>query len=117
MMTTDPGLPGASRRIILRPHRKETIMRILLCSVVLLLAGCSGSGTDIVGKSRAMATVCAKPNDIQGAIDAAQTHCEAFDRNAELVNVSNGVLGSNEECKSEDGSYTGKIVHFRCVKE
>lgn len=92
-------------------------MRVLACAVLMLLAGCSGAGTDIVGKSRAMATVCAKPNDIQGAIDAAQIHCEAFDRNAELVNVSNGVLGSNEECKSEDGSYTGKIVHFRCVKE
>lgn len=92
-------------------------MRILLCSVVLFLAGCSGSGTDIVGKSRAMATVCAKPNDIQGAIDAAQAHCEKSDRDAELVNVNNGVLGSNEECKSEDGDYVGKIVHFRCVKE
>lgn len=92
-------------------------MRALLCTLVLLLAGCSGSGTNLVGKSRTMATVCARPNDIQGAIDAAQAHCEKSDRDAELVNVNNGVLGSNEECKSEDGSYTGKIVHFRCVKE
>ncbi len=93
-------------------------MRIILgLTALLMLAGCSGNSTDLVGKSRAMATVCARPGDIQGAIDAAQKHCEKSDRDAELVNVNNGVLGSNEECKSEDGDYTGKIVHFRCVKE
>ena len=91
--------------------------KMLCCALVLALAGCSGNGTDLIGQSPAMATVCARPNDIQGAINAAQEHCEQFDRNAELANVNNGVLGSNEPCQSEDKSYTGKIVHFRCVKE
>lgn len=91
--------------------------RYLCLFLIVALAGCSSPAAHLVGKSPAMAALCAKPDDIQGTIDAAQEHCEKYGKSAELIGSAAGVLGTSQECRGGDGDFTGKIVHFRCVKD
>lgn len=82
-----------------------------------VLAGCSGRPAHLVAESPAMVTICAKPDDIRGNINAAQDYCERYGKAAELIGSVPGVLGTSQKCTMGDDDYVGSIVHFRCVKD
>ena len=65
--------------------------RYLCLFLIVAVAGCSSPAAHLVGKSPAMAALCAKPDDIQGTIDAAQEHCEEYGKSAELIGSAAGV--------------------------